>query len=68
MQKTQVVKLVKDSETPETLTPKEKLQLELRKTAGALIRHPFATPIDSCGFWLHRILDEPEEGDHSGYR
>jgi len=36
MQKTLVVQLVKDSGTPEALSPKEKIQLELRKTAGYL--------------------------------
>ncbi len=45
MQKTLMVKLVKDSETPETLTPKEKIQLELRKTAGYLTNRKKVTTL-----------------------
>ena len=40
-----MVKLVKDSETPETLTPKEKIQLELRKTAGYLTNRKKVTTL-----------------------
>jgi phospholipid-transporting ATPase len=45
MQKTLMVKLVKDSETPDTLTPKEKIQLELRKTAGYLTNRKKVTTL-----------------------